>query len=237
MECPRPALDTDGRLLDSVDRCGRRKRNCRSLGCPGFPVESWGSGQLHVVLFRENHISGRRWSGEVGNPGTLGMTKGWVGVSSRNWFEGAPGLKCETWGTLRFHPSILQRPLALSFLSRVASASRPWGTLRLFTQRDEKYLPSSKNSPWKCLPSLCHTDPDFLPRSTGHCCVCAFLLWKGAHAQERGAQPRDLQFRGPLLEMFFDRRPRGQQCLYRDVICRSSAKSGQSRYFSQPHRP
>ena len=89
MECPRPALDTDGRLLDSVDRCGRRKRNCRSLGCPGFPVESWGSGQLHVVLFRENHISGRRWSGEVGNPGTLGMTKGWVGVSSRNWFEGS----------------------------------------------------------------------------------------------------------------------------------------------------
>jgi hypothetical protein len=34
--------------------------NCRSLGFPGFPVESCGFGQLHVVLFRENHISGRR---------------------------------------------------------------------------------------------------------------------------------------------------------------------------------
>jgi len=41
----------------------------------GFPVESCGFGQLHVVLFRENHISGTGESGEVGNPGTLGMTK------------------------------------------------------------------------------------------------------------------------------------------------------------------
>jgi hypothetical protein len=30
----------------------------RSLGFPGFPVESCGFGQQHVVLFRENHISG-----------------------------------------------------------------------------------------------------------------------------------------------------------------------------------
>src|SRR5580692_6669626 len=50
-------------------------RNCRSLGSPGFPVESCGFGQLHVVLFRENHISGPGESCEVGNPGTLGMTK------------------------------------------------------------------------------------------------------------------------------------------------------------------
>jgi hypothetical protein len=28
-----------------------------------------------VVLFRENHISGTGEGGEVGNPGTLGMTK------------------------------------------------------------------------------------------------------------------------------------------------------------------
>jgi hypothetical protein len=28
------------------------------IGFPGFPVESCGFGQLHVVLFRENHISG-----------------------------------------------------------------------------------------------------------------------------------------------------------------------------------
>jgi hypothetical protein len=41
----------------------------------GFPVESGGFGQLYVVLFRENHISGAIESGEVGNPGSLGMTK------------------------------------------------------------------------------------------------------------------------------------------------------------------
>jgi hypothetical protein len=37
---------------------------------PRFPVESCGFGQLHVVLFRENHISGAAESCEVGNPGT-----------------------------------------------------------------------------------------------------------------------------------------------------------------------
>ncbi len=51
---------------------GRAHR--RSLGSPGFPVKSCGFGQLHVVLFKENHISGRCESGGVGNPGTLGMT-------------------------------------------------------------------------------------------------------------------------------------------------------------------
>jgi hypothetical protein len=50
-------------------------RNCRSLGSPGFPVESCGFGQLHVVLFRENHISGAGESCEVGNPGTLLMNE------------------------------------------------------------------------------------------------------------------------------------------------------------------
>ena len=35
---------------------------------PGFPVESCGFDQLHVVLFRENHISGAGESCEVGNP-------------------------------------------------------------------------------------------------------------------------------------------------------------------------
>jgi hypothetical protein len=34
--------------------------NCRSLGFPGFPGGNCGFGQLHVVLFRENHINGRR---------------------------------------------------------------------------------------------------------------------------------------------------------------------------------
>ena len=47
----------------------------RSLGFPGFPVEGCGFAQLHVVLFGENHISGTGESCEVGNPGTLGMTK------------------------------------------------------------------------------------------------------------------------------------------------------------------
>ncbi len=61
----------------------------RSLGFPGFPVESCGFGQVHVVLFKENHISGAGESDEVGNPGTLLMTKRRVGVSSRNWFEGS----------------------------------------------------------------------------------------------------------------------------------------------------
>jgi hypothetical protein len=51
------------------------EENRRSLGSPGFPVESCGFGQLHVVLFRKNHISGTGESCEVGNPGTLGMTK------------------------------------------------------------------------------------------------------------------------------------------------------------------
>jgi hypothetical protein len=61
-------------LSKNISRKG--PRNCRSLGSPGFPVESWGFGQLHVVLFKENHISGTGESCEVGNPGTLGMTKG-----------------------------------------------------------------------------------------------------------------------------------------------------------------
>jgi hypothetical protein len=47
----------------------------RSLGFPGFPVEVCGFEQLHVVLFEENHIRGTGESCEVGNPGTLGMTK------------------------------------------------------------------------------------------------------------------------------------------------------------------
>jgi hypothetical protein len=51
-------------------------RNRRSLRSPGFPVENCSFGQVHVVLFKENHISGAGESGEVGNPGTLGMTRG-----------------------------------------------------------------------------------------------------------------------------------------------------------------
>ena len=58
-----------------------REAHRRSLGYPRFPVESCGFGRLHVVLFRENHISGRQSSGEAGNLGPLGMTKGWVALS------------------------------------------------------------------------------------------------------------------------------------------------------------
>jgi hypothetical protein len=36
------------------------EENRRSLGSPGFPVESCGFGQLHVVLFRENHMQWHR---------------------------------------------------------------------------------------------------------------------------------------------------------------------------------
>ena len=45
------------------------------VGFPGFPVESCGFGRQHVVLFRENHIVVAGESGEVGNPGTLGVNK------------------------------------------------------------------------------------------------------------------------------------------------------------------
>jgi hypothetical protein len=63
-------------LFEIVFRVSRRgPRNRRSHGFPGFPVEGCGFGQLHVVLFKENHISGTGESGEGGNPGTLGMTK------------------------------------------------------------------------------------------------------------------------------------------------------------------
>ncbi len=44
-------------------------------GYPGFPVESSDFDQLHVVLLGENHIRVACENGEVGNPGTLGMTK------------------------------------------------------------------------------------------------------------------------------------------------------------------
>jgi hypothetical protein len=37
---------------------GRGRAHRRSLGSPGFPVKSCGFGQLHVVLFKENHIRG-----------------------------------------------------------------------------------------------------------------------------------------------------------------------------------
>ena len=47
--------------LSIIFRVSRRgPQNCRSLGSPGFPVESCGFGQLRVVLFTENHMRGCR---------------------------------------------------------------------------------------------------------------------------------------------------------------------------------
>jgi hypothetical protein len=45
-----------------VDRqiWGTRMAYRRSLGSPGFPVENCRFGEMHVVLFKENHIRGRR---------------------------------------------------------------------------------------------------------------------------------------------------------------------------------
>jgi hypothetical protein len=73
-----PGLTSFVRTELSKNISTKGPRNCRSLGFPGFPADSCGFGQLHVVLFRENHISGAGESCEVGNPAALGMTKGGV---------------------------------------------------------------------------------------------------------------------------------------------------------------
>ena len=57
--------------------CGRLERGTRmahrrSLGFPGFPVESCGFGRLRVVLFEENHIRVADESSAAGNPGSSG---------------------------------------------------------------------------------------------------------------------------------------------------------------------
>jgi hypothetical protein len=63
----------------------------RSLAFPRFPVESCGFGQQGVVLLKENHISDRGERGEVGNPGTLGMTK------RRAWLQGKGDCRMKQW--------------------------------------------------------------------------------------------------------------------------------------------
>jgi hypothetical protein len=72
----------------------RDTRNCRSLGSPGFPVESCGFGLLHVVLFKENHISGAGESCEVGNPGTLRDDEGEGDTSMKGSFS-IEGVCCQ----------------------------------------------------------------------------------------------------------------------------------------------
>ena len=51
-------------------------QNCRSLGCPGFPVESDGFRKAHAAFLDESRKRGHLWFRVAGNPGTLGMTKG-----------------------------------------------------------------------------------------------------------------------------------------------------------------
>jgi hypothetical protein len=58
-------------------------------------------------------------------------------------------------------------PFLEMFFDRVVMGLRP-------TQGDEKRLLSSNRSLWKRRPPLCHPDPGFLSRSTGHGSVCAF---------------------------------------------------------------
>jgi hypothetical protein len=61
--------------------------NCRFLGFPGFLCRELRLHPLHVVLFQKNHISGRGVRGEVGNPGTLGMTARKAWRSDREWLR------------------------------------------------------------------------------------------------------------------------------------------------------
>jgi len=93
----------------------RGPRNCRSLGFPGFPVESCGFEKLHVVLFEENHINGTGENCEVGNPASLGMTKEWATVSWRVVAVPKP--------EITFH-----RKFALSLV--IPSSRLAWGKLR-----------------------------------------------------------------------------------------------------------
>jgi hypothetical protein len=51
------------------------KENCRSLDCPGFPVEPDGFRKAHAVPAGRDRTRGHLWCRVVGNPGPLGMTK------------------------------------------------------------------------------------------------------------------------------------------------------------------
>ncbi len=55
--------------------------NCRSLGCPGFPVKLGGVGELHAPFLTERRTRDRVRRSVAANPGTLGMTKGRANAS------------------------------------------------------------------------------------------------------------------------------------------------------------
>ena len=115
-------------------------QNCRSLGCPGFPVESDGFRKAHAAFLDESRKRGHLWCRVVGNPGTLGMTKGRVVASVR--------IRC--WLREPQVPPLRYASVGMTNRSLVEDLV-------------------------VCYPSkLCHPDPGFLSRSTGHGSVCAF---------------------------------------------------------------
>jgi hypothetical protein len=65
-------------------------RTADPLASPGSPVESCGFGQQYVVLLRRTTSAVACENGEVGNPGSLGMTKrrGPLHGKSGCWMKG-----------------------------------------------------------------------------------------------------------------------------------------------------
>jgi hypothetical protein len=82
----------EGRTADPSASPDFLSRVAASVGCVWFSLKRTTSG-----------VAGE--SSAAGNPGTLGMTKGGVGFQSASVAR-IPGLKRETWGTLRLLPSI-----------------------------------------------------------------------------------------------------------------------------------
>jgi hypothetical protein len=111
--------------------------NCRSLGSPGFPVESCGFEQLHVVLFRENHISSAGERCEVGNPGTLGMTKGRgdASIESSYWREGV----FTTWVDRRLCVRTEKKPQISPLRDKLTGGVKPRDLIRVHFFADLKH--------------------------------------------------------------------------------------------------
>jgi hypothetical protein len=115
------------------------------------------------------------------------------------------------------------------------------------TQGDEKRLLSEATLPWKRCPHLCHLDRseaewrDLCVDAPSWKCFSTELPWacgppeamRNASVQQllsieplpfplsSRAKPRDLRFRGPFLEMFFDRAYPDflLRCIGHDQVC------------------
>jgi hypothetical protein len=115
------------------------------------------------------------------------------------------------------------------------------------TQGDEKRLLSEATLPWKRCPHLCHLDRseaewrDLCVDAPSWKCFSTELPWacgppeamRNASVQQllsieplpfplsSRAQPRDLRFRGPFLEIFFDRAYPDflLRCIGHDQVC------------------